>query len=81
MRDGTLERTWSRIMNQLHEHLVALSQQSSYNHHMNDTLNTIVTLILLTPLLLVCAGLVYDLVSSRKSQHEALFGSVHPDER
>ncbi len=68
-------------MREIHEYLVAQSEATSYNYNMNDTLNTIVTLIILTPLLLVCVGLVYDLVSSRKDQHEALFGSVHPDER
>ncbi len=68
-------------MREIHEYLVAQSVATSYNHNMNDTLDTIVTLIMLTPMLLVCAGLIHDLFTSRKSQHEALFGSVHPDER
>lgn len=48
---------------------------------MNDTLDIIVTLIMLTPMFLVCAGLIYDLFASHNTQQRVLFGSVHPDER
>ena len=68
-------------MRELHRYLVAQSEATSYNHNMNDTLNIIVTLIMLTPMFLVCTGLLCSLFTGRQSRHEALFGSVHPDKR
>ena len=68
-------------MREIHEYLVAQSEATSYNHTRNDTLDIIVTLIMLTPMFLVCAGLIYDLFASHNTQQRVLFGSVHPDER
>lgn len=65
------------MMNQLNDYLVALSEQQSYNNNMNmDTLNTIVTIALLTPMLIIPIALMIDLWCSRKETQRVLFGPV-----
>ena len=65
------------MMNQLNDYLVALSEQQSYNTNMNmDTLNIIVTIALLTPMLIIPIALMIDLWCSRKETQRVLFGSV-----
>ena len=65
------------MMNQLNDYLVALSEQQSYNNNMNmDTLNTIVTIALLTPMLIIPIALMIDLWCGRKETQRVLFGPV-----
>lgn len=69
-------------MNELNTYLVALSQSQSYNHNMNhDTLNIIITILLLLPMLVIPIVGLIDLYRSRQETNRVLFGSVHPDEQ
>ena len=69
-------------MNELNTYLVALSQSQSYNQHMNhDTLNIILTILLLLPMLVIPIVGFIDLYRSRRETNRVLFGSVYPDEQ
>lgn len=70
------------MIDQLHSHLVALSYSHSYNHSMNyDTINTITTILLLSPLLVIPVALMVDLYLSRKETERVLFGPVHRQDK
>lgn len=67
-------------MNQLNQYLVALSQQQSYNNNMNtDTLNVLLTIFLLSPMLIIPIALMIDLWRGRKETERVLFGPVYRD--
>jgi len=69
-------------MNELNTYLVALSQSQSYNHDMNhDTINIILTILLLLPMLVIPIVGFIELVRDRRETNRVLFGSVHPDEQ
>ena len=64
-------------MYQLNQYLVALSEQQSYNNNMNtDTLNTLLTIFLLLPMLMIPIALMVDLLLSRRETNRVLFGPV-----
>lgn len=65
-------------MYQLNQYLVALSHQQSYNNNMNtDTLNILLTIFLLSPMLVIPIALMVDLYRSREETRRVLFGPVH----
>lgn len=65
-------------MNQLNDYLVALSEQQSYNNNMNmDTLNIILTIAMLLPMLMIPIALMIDLLLSRRETNRVLFGPVN----
>lgn len=64
-------------MYQLNQYLVALSEQQSYNNNMNtDTLNILLTIFLLLPMLMIPIVLMVDLLLSRRETNRVLFGPV-----
>jgi len=68
-------------MNELNSYLVALSQSQSYNCNMNtETLNTILTIVMLLPMMLVPVFGIINLIVTHKQDQRALFGPVHDDQ-
>ena len=67
-------------MNELNSYLVALSQSQSYNCNMNtETLNTILTIVMLLPMMLVPVFGIINFIITYKQEQRILFGSVHDD--
>jgi nitrate reductase NapE component len=68
-------------MIELNNYLVALSQAQSYNSNMNtETLNIILTIGMLLPMMLVPVVGIINFIVTYKQEQKILFGPVHDDQ-